>query len=226
MKILVVEDEPKLVRIMTSGLKLQGWTSQNATTAQDAIEFLKYESFDVVLLDRMLEDGSDGMEVCDYMRKHNFESPILFLSAKNEIEDRIGGLNAGADDYLGKPFDMNELYARVRALIRRPASTIGPIYKSGEIQIDLTKKTMKIGPNDIELTKKEFSLIEYLVSNKGLILSKEQIINHVWEYESDILPNTVEATVKNIRNKIKKYSNNEKLISTVRGFGYKLTEQE
>lgn len=221
MKILVVEDEQKLAQAIAKGLALQGWVSENATTADDAILFLHSEQFDVVVLDRMLADGSDGLEVCRSMRDKSDQTPVLFLSARNEIRDRIAGLDIGADDYLGKPFDMDELYARLRALVRRPKDKNGPIIEVGEIKIDLSLKRVTVGAKEVKLSRKEFSLLEYLLTNQGQVLSKDQIIERVWEYDSDILPNTVEATIKNIRSKVKKYSPDIKLIETVRGFGYK-----
>jgi len=222
MKILVVEDEQKLARALAKGLSLQGWVSENATTATDAILFLNQEEFDLVILDRMLADGSDGLEVCKHMRTNGNQSPVLFLSARNEIQDRISGLDIGADDYLGKPFDMEELYARVRALVRRPKESVGPVVEIGDVFIDLSSKKISVGSKEVKLSKKEFSLLEFLVTNRGQVLSKDQIIERVWEYDSDILPNTIEATIKNIRSKIKKYSPESNIVETVRGFGYRV----
>lgn len=221
MKILVVEDEQKLAKALGKGLSLQGWVSENATTARDAILFIENEVFDAVILDRMLADGSDGIEVVESMRNKGNKTPVLFLSARNELRDRIAGLDIGADDYLGKPFDMDELYARLRALVRRPQESIGPIININDIQIDLSSKRVSVGTKDVRLSKKEFSLLEYLLTNQGQVLSKDQIIERVWEFDSDILPNTVEVTVKNIRSKIKKYAPNSTIIETVRGFGYR-----
>lgn len=145
------------------------------------------------------------------------------LTAKGQIEDRVKGLNSGADDYLAKPFAFSELLARIRALSRRPKKTLGPILSIADLSLDTLNFEVKRSKKKIKLSKKEFALLEYLLRNKGKILSKSQIINHVWDYDADILPNTVEVYIGYLRNKIDKKINNKKpLIHTVRGFGYKL----
>lgn len=223
MKVLIVEDEPKLAHAILDGLKLEGYIGEKVNSGEDALLFLSNEHFDVVILDRMLEGELDGIDVCRSMRTLGDCTPVIMLTALNEVKDRIDGLDIGADDYLGKPFDLDELIARIRALVRRPPDSNGPIISRGMLTIDTSKKDVRHLGEQIKLSKKEFSLLEYLALNMGTVLSKDQIIQRVWDFESDILPNTVEATIKNIRKKISKSGYNEdQLIETVRGFGYRM----
>ncbi len=227
MKILVVEDEAKLARAILTGLGLEGWVAEHATNSEDAFLFLDHDEFDAVILDRMLDDGTDGLDICRRMRAKENTTPVLMLTARNETRDRIDGLDVGADDYLGKPFDFGELSARVRAIVRRPAQTVGPIVSHGMLTIDMSRKEVSNFGKPISLSKKEYSLLEYLLINQGVTVSKEQIIERVWDFDADILPNTVEATIKNIRKKLKSDVNNSAdLIETVRGFGYRITPKE
>lgn len=224
MKILLVEDELKLASAIKKGFEQEGWVCETASNSTDAFSFLSAFEFDVLVLDRMLDDNVDGIEICRQLRQQNNSIPTLMLTALNEVSDRITGLDVGADDYLGKPFDFGELIARVKSLSRRPSSQNGPVCNLGNIRIDLATKTVSVNESQVETTKKEFSLIEYLVLNRGITVSKDQIIEKVWDFDSDILPNTVEATVKNIRKKIKSHKGDD-LIQTVRGFGYKIAKE-
>lgn len=227
MKILLVEDEQKLARAILTGLSIEGWVTEHATNSQDARLFIDHNDFDIVILDRMLEDGTDGIDICKAMRAKNNMTPVIMLTARNEISDRVDGLDIGADDYLGKPFDFAELNARIRALVRRPNNSVGPLISHGPITIDLSKKEVTNNGDPVSLSKKEYSLLEYLLINQGVTVSKDQIIERVWDFDSDILPNTVEATIKNIRKKIKvETDKNSSLIETVRGFGYRIPTKE
>lgn len=227
MKILLVEDEAKLARAILTGLELEGWVTEHATNAQDAHLFLDHTPFDLVILDRMLEDGTDGIDICGAMRAKGLSTPVLMLTARNEPTDRVDGLDIGADDYLGKPFDFDELTARIRALVRRPSQSVGPVVTHGMLTIDMSKKEVSNFGDLIALSKKEYSLLEYLLINQGTTVSKDQIIERVWDFDSDILPNTVEATVKNIRKKLKNRNGSaQELIETVRGFGYRISAKE
>jgi DNA-binding response OmpR family regulator len=224
MKILVVEDELKLARAIISGLELEGWVTEHATNSDDARGLLEFTTFDAVVLDRMLDDGTDGIDLCREMRAKGNATPVLMLTARNETYDRIGGLDAGADDYLGKPFEFDELVARIRALVRRPPLNVGPIVTHGMLTVDLTKKEVSNFGNVVALSKKEYALLEYLLINQGTTVSKDQIIERVWDFDSDILPNTVEATIKNIRKKLNASSEaSENVIETIRGFGYRIS---
>lgn len=214
MRILIVEDEHSIAEALRKGLVQEKYAVDVAFTGTDGYEMASSEEYDLVLLDLMLP-GIDGIEICRRLRKDNNHVPILMLTAKNQIQDRVKGLDAGADDYLSKPFAFEELLARVRALLRRPTQDIGVILESGEWKLDTTNFEVKNKDKVIALSNKEYSLLEYLMRHAGQILSKEQIISHVWNYDSDILPNTVEVYVKKLRNK-------GIPITTMRGFGYKL----
>jgi DNA-binding response OmpR family regulator len=153
--------------------------------------------------------------ICSKLRKENIHTPILMLTAKSQVSDKVAGLDSGADDYLTKPFAFEELLSRIRALLRRPRSETNNELVSGDISMDTTTFEVKISDQPITLSSKEYSLLEYLLRHKNMIVSKEQIISHVWDYDSDILPNTVEVYVKKLRAK-------GVALTTVRGFGYKL----
>lgn len=225
MKVLLVEDEPKLARAVQSGLQIEGYVVEQVSRGEDALNFLEYDHFDVVILDRMLDGAIDGIEVCRTMRTKSIMTPVIMLTALNEVSNRIEGLDIGADDYLGKPFDFDELLARVRSLVRRPTVSVGPVFTRGELSIDTSNKNVVYSQTEVALSRKEYSLLEYLVINTGTTLSKEQIIERVWDFDADILPNTVEATIKNIRKKlVSAGAAKGGLIETVRGFGYRVPQ--
>lgn len=200
MKILVVEDEHKIATSIKKGFEQESWVCDLAFDGEDGYDLAVSEQYDVIILDLMLPK-MDGISISKNLRSQNIHTPILMLTAKGEIDDKVLGLNSGADDYLVKPFAFEELVARVRSLARRPSEI----------------KNEELISNNLGLTKKEYQLYEYFMKNKGRILSKNDIISHVWDYESDILPNTVEVFVKYLRNKLGK-----DIIKTVRGFGYKI----
>ena len=165
----------------------------------------------------------DGLTVCKRLREAGIQTPILMLTAKSELEDRVTGLDSGADDYLPKPFAFQELLARIRALSRRPKVALNSITKYEDLSLNPTTFEVKRGSVQIQLSKKEFALLEYLIRNPKRILTKEQIINHVWNYDAEILDNTVEVTIANLRKKVDlPFKDRPSLIQTVRGFGYKL----
>jgi DNA-binding response OmpR family regulator len=165
----------------------------------------------------------DGLAICQKLREDKNNTPILILTAKGQIMDRVEGLNTGADDYLTKPFAFEELLARVKALVRRPNKILENKIKVEDLVLDIDNFTVERAGKNIQLSAKEFSLLEYLMRNVGKTLKKQQIINHVWNYDSDILPNTVEVFIGYLRNKIDEPFENEKpIIHTIRGFGYKL----
>ena len=161
--------------------------------------------------------GIDGLTICRNLRQAGKQIPILILTAKDQTGDKVEGLNSGADDYLVKPFAFEELLARIRALVRRPKNTLNPVLKVAELELNTSTYEVKMGEKQISLSNKEFSLTEYLMRNAGKVLTKDQIISHVWNYDADVLPNTVEVYVKALRRKI-----GQNLIKTVRGFGYKM----
>ena len=164
----------------------------------------------------------EGVEVCKELRKSNIKTPIIMLTAKSGVNDKVEGLDAGADDYLAKPFSLDELLARIRALLRRPNNIVSDELKVGDLILNTTTFEARRDDKLINLSKKEYDLLEYLMRNANRIISKEKIINHVWDFDSDILPNTVEVYMGYLRNKIDKPFKDKKMLQTVRGFGYKL----
>ena len=223
MKILLVEDEHKIARAIQLGFKQERAVVEVLHDGQDGLSAALGDDYDVIVLDRMLPGGMDGIEICKAIRAKGVQTPILMLTAKGQIRDRVGGLNAGADDYLTKPFSFEELLARVRALLRRPQDNIGNILQVDDLTLDTISYEVKRGEALVDLTQTEFSLLEYLMRNYGMVLSKTNIINHVWDFDADVLPNTVEAYIGYLRNKVDKpFGKKPALIQTVRGFGYKI----
>lgn len=208
---------------MKQGFKQERMNVDVAYDADEGLAAALGEEYDVIILDRMLP-GGDGLEVCKAIRAKGNQTPIIMLTAKSQIRDRVSGLNGGADDYLTKPFSFEELLARVRALLRRPQDNIGNVLRVGNLTLDTITFEVKRGEKTIKLSSTEFALLEYLMRNYGRVLSKTNIISHVWDFDADILPNTVEAYIGYLRNKIDKPFDSPTLIQTVRGFGYKIGE--
>lgn len=223
MKLLIVEDERKIARALKLGFEQERAVVEICYDGPSGLSAALGDEYDVIVLDRMLPGGMDGIAICEQLRAKGNQTPIIMLTAKGQIRDRVAGLNAGADDYLSKPFSFEELLARVRALMRRPQDVISNALKVGDLELDTVSFAVRRGKTPIELTQTEFSLLEYLMRNYGRVLSKTNIINHVWDFDADILPNTVEAYVGYLRNKIDKpFPDKPALIHTVRGFGYKI----
>ena len=223
MRILVVEDEHKIANSIKKGLEQESYAVDVAYDGSGGFDLATSEEYDVIILDLMLP-GLDGLTICKKLRREeNIHTPILILTAKGEVEDKVKGLNSGADDYLPKPFAFSELLARIRALARRPKQVLESSLRVEDLTLNtLTYQVNRSGKN-IELSKKEYALLEYLMRHNGKVLSKDQIINNVWDYDSDVLPNTVEVYIGYLRSKIDKpFKNNKSLIHTVRGFGYRL----
>jgi len=223
MRILVVEDNPKIAGSIKKGLEQESFAVDIALDGIKGFDLAVVEDYDIIILDLMLP-GMDGMEVCRKLRQEEkISTKILMLTAKNQLEDRVEGLNTGADDYLAKPFAFKELIARIRALTRRPKKTLNNTLKIKDLELDSSNQQVKRAGKIISLSKKEYSLLEYLLRNKNKILSKQELINHVWDYNANILPNTVEVYIGYLRNKIEKpFKNKPKLIKTIKGFGYKI----
>ncbi len=222
MRVLLIEDNHKIANAIKKGLEQESFAVDLAYEGLKGYDLAATEDYDVIVLDLMLPQ-MDGITICKKLRHvENIHTPILILTAKGRVEDRVEGLNCGADDYLTKPFSFSELLARIRALSRRPKKIIDTVLKCKGLTLDTTNYTVKRNNKEIELTKKEFALLQFLMRNKGRIVSKEKIINHIWDYDADVLPNTVEVYIGYLRNKIEKPYKGEKLIHTVRGFGYKL----
>jgi len=224
MKILIVEDEHLIANSIKKGLEQEKYTVDIAFDGLEGYDLASSGDYDLILLDLMLP-GMDGLSICKKLRQENNHTPILMLTAKSQLEDKIIGLNCGADDYLTKPFAFEELLARIRALSRRPQKTNGKILTVGDLSLDTVTYEVKRGNKNIQLSSKEYSLLECLLRHSNQILNKDQLIQYVWSYESDILPNTVEVYIRNLRQKIDvPFKNKPPLIKTIRGFGYKISE--
>jgi DNA-binding response OmpR family regulator len=222
MRILIIEDEKKLADSIKKGLEQESYAVDTAYEGSDGFGLAVTCDYDLIILDLMLP-GMDGIEICRKLREKNIDTPIIMLTARGQIKDRVEGLNSGSDDYLVKPFAFEELLARIKALSRRPKSNTGLVLSISDLKLNtLTYEVTRRG-KEIRLSKKEYALLEFLMRNKGKILTKKQIIDHVWDYDADILPNTVEVYVGYLRDKIDRpFRNNSPLIITVRGFGYRL----
>jgi DNA-binding response OmpR family regulator len=220
MKILVVEDEEKIARSLEKGLTAEGYVVDVAGDG-DTAESLIGDSgnYDLVLLDWMIPGKYDGPALIALWRKRGEQVPILMLTAKTAIGSRVQGLDVGADDYLPKPFSYDELLARIRSLLRRPRAHSGNILKASGLELDVVAKNVTYNGQLIHLTAKEFQLLEYLLRHKSEVVSKEQLLDHVWSDETRVQHNTVETFVANLR---KKVGPGEKVIQTVRGYGYKI----
>ena len=220
-KILLVEDEIKIANAIKRGLKYEGFEVSIAPDGEEGLELGKTLDFDCIILDRMLP-LTEGVEVCKELRKSNIKTPIIMLTAKSGVNDKVEGLDAGADDYLAKPFSLDELLARIRAVLRRGSSLLNDVLKVGDLTLNTSTFEVKRSGILINLSKKEYDLLEYFMINANKTISKEKLINHVWDYDSDILLNTVEVYIGYLRNKIDKPFKDKKMLQTVRGFGYKL----
>ena len=222
MRILVVEDEHRIANSIKKGLEQERYAVDVAYTGSDGFDLASTEDYDGIILDVLLPE-MNGIEICKELRKNKIHVPILMLTAKGQTQDKVEGLNAGADDYMTKPFSFDELLARVRALTRRQGSVINTTLTVNDLSLDTKQYLVKRGKNIIKLSSKEFSLLEYLISHKNTIVTKDQIISHVWDYDADILPNTVEVYMKNLRSKVDKpFMDKKPLIQTIRGFGYRI----
>ncbi len=219
MKILVIEDEHLIAQSLKKGLQQENYAVDVAFTGTDGYDLASTQDYDLILLDLMLP-GIDGITICQKLRSSGNHTPILMLTAKSQTEDKISGLDCGADDYLIKPFSFEELLARIRALIRRPQNIAKSIITVGNLSLDNTNFKVLLNKKEIKLSSREFVLLEFLMRNVGVILSKEKIISRLWDYDSEVLPNTVEVYIRNLRQKI---GNN--YIETLRGFGYRLTNK-
>ncbi len=226
MRLLVIEDEQKIADAIKRGLEQEKYAVDVEYDADSGLGAALNEAYDAMIIDRLLPGSMEGLDIARELRKSNVHTPILILTAKDQIPDRVAGLNAGADDYLVKPFAFDELLARVRALLRRPVENKGTLLKAGDLTLDSVSYEVKRAGKRIELSSKEFALLDYLMRNQGRVLSKDNIISHVWDFDADILPNTVEVYIGYLRNKIDKpFKKSSPLIHTLRGFGYKLGDR-
>lgn len=222
MRILLVEDEHKIAGAIKRGLEQEHYAVDLAYDADEGLSSALTGEHDLIILDRMLPGLIEGLDICKEVRANGIHVPILILTAKDQIEDRVGGLDAGADDYLVKPFAFEELLARIRALLRRPQDSLGNTLRLSDLELDTVNYEVRRAGRVIQLSSREYSLLEYLMRNQNRVLSKDNIIGHVWDYDADILPNTVEVYMGYLRNKIDRPFRGPQLLHTVRGFGYKL----
>lgn len=220
MRILLVEDEHKIANALQRGLRQQSYAVDVAYNGDEGLTLATSEPYDLMILDRMMPGHVDGMGILQKVRAADIHTPILLLTAKDKVLDKAEGLNAGADDYLVKPFAFVELIARVRALLRRPSQVASAVLTYKDVRLDPENFVVERAGKDVQMTTKEFALLEYLMRNAERIISKDAIIQHVWDYDADILPNTVEVYIGYLRNKLDKPFEGPKLIHTRRGFGY------
>lgn len=225
--ILIVEDEPSIVTLIKYNLEKAGFLTDVAYNGEDAIKKIEESKFDLIVLDLMLPK-MDGMEVCKTVRKNNNYIPILMLTAKDDEYDKIYGLEMGADDYLTKPFSPKELIARINAILRRTeqrSANVAPlVLEVADIKVHPDRFEAFFKGDPLELTRKEFELLVYLIQHKGQILSREQLLSSVWEYDFVGDTRIVDVQVSHLRDKIETDSKNPTYIKTVRGFGYKLED--
>jgi DNA-binding response OmpR family regulator len=219
MRILVVEDEPKLNRGIVKGLKTRGYAVDFAFEGQAGENLARKNPYDLIILDVMMP-RRDGLTVCRNLRKDGIATPILFLTAKDAVEDKVTGLDEGADDYLVKPFSFKELTARIRSLLRRPNRIVTDTLELDDLKLDTQAQRLTIDDTEISLTTREYALLEYLLRNRDKVITREDILDHVWDNFYDSLSNVVDVHLKNLRKKLpKEYA---KRIETIRGKGYRV----
>jgi DNA-binding response OmpR family regulator len=221
MHILIVEDDHRIANAIKKGLEQEHFTVDVTFTGTEGFDLASTEQFDCIILDRMLP-GMDGLTLCTKLRDQKIHTPILLLTAKTQTHEKVEGLDSGADDYLGKPFSFDELLARIHALIRRPHQVSSDILQLGDLSLNTRTFITKRGSQLIQLSQKEFTLLEYFLRHPNTVLTKEHLIEQVWNFDADILPNTIEVFIKNLRKKVDKPFSTS-LIHTIRGFGYKLS---
>lgn len=219
MRILVVEDDPKISSFIASGMKSDGFVVDAAANGEEGYELATVRGYDAAVVDIMLP-GMDGLTLIQHLREEKVNTPVLILSAKRSVDDRVLGLKAGGDDYLVKPFAFSELLARVHALIRRSQGRDAPTQlQVDDLSMDLLKREVRRSGKIIELQRREFALLEYLMRNAERVVSKAMIMEHVWGYDFDPQTNVVEARISRLRDKVDK-GFSESLIHTIRGVGY------
>ncbi len=219
MRILIVEDEPGIVRFLERGLEAHGYRPLSADNGEDGVRLAVDETVDLVLLDIMLP-GLDGQEVLKRIRARRPELPVLMLTARDNLQNKVGALDAGADDYLTKPFAFEELLARIRALTRRTDQPRASLIETGDLRVDLLSRRVWRGDKQIDLSSREFALLEYFMRHPGQALSRQQILSAIWDYAFDPGSNVVDVYVRYLRRKIDRPGESS-LIETVRSVGYR-----
>jgi DNA-binding response OmpR family regulator len=224
LRLLVVEDEPSLLSIITKRLKEEGYGVDSAKDGREGENYITSAEYDCIILDIMIP-FQDGLTLLRKIRAKNISAPVLLLTAKDSINDRVTGLDSGADDYLVKPFSFDELLARVRAMLRRHKDKKNTVLSVGDLEMDTITREVQRGGKAIELTSKEYSILEYFLRNKNRVLTKSQIAEHVWNYDFEYNSNIVEVYVRYLRRKMDEEFKN-KLIHTIRGGGYVIKDKE
>lgn len=224
MRILFAEDEADINKIVTRKLESDGYSVDSFFNGKDALDVLSYTDYDIVVLDIMMP-GADGFEVLRAIRSSGKTTPVIFLTAKDSVDDKIKGLDSGANDYLVKPFSLEELSARIRALTRGSFQKTDNIITVGDLSLDTVSHAVKRSGKEITLSAKEYALLKYLMLNKGIVLSREKIEDHIWNFDYDGGTNVVDVYISYLRKKIDA-GYNVKLIHTVRGMGYVVKEGE
>jgi two-component system OmpR family response regulator len=220
MRILVVEDEERLARLLVRGLRDDGHAVDATGSGEEALDWVEVAPYDAIVLDVMLP-GIDGLEVCRRLRRRKLQAPVLMLTARDAVADRVSGLDAGADDYLIKPFAFAELSARLRALARRPAEAHDPVLHARDVRLDPATRRVWRGEREVVLPNKEFRILEYLMRNPGRVLTRGMIADHVWDYDFPNVTNVIDVHVRALRTRLDDPYPGE-LIQTVRGAGYRL----
>ncbi len=222
MRVLVVEDEKDLNRVITRKLKAEGYSVDSCFDGAEALDYMEMTPYDVIVMDIMMPE-KNGYQVLKEMREKGNRSPVLFLTARDALEDRVKGLDLGADDYLVKPFHFEELMARIRVMLRRNHGSVSNRLALADLTLDCDTHEVRRGEKRIELSAKEFSILEYMLCNKGIVLSREKLETHIWNYEYQGASNMIDVYIRYLRLKIDKEFE-PKLIHTVRGVGYVLRE--
>lgn len=220
MRILIVEDEKKIANILKKGLESECFIVDTAEDGEKGSFFARTNDYDLIILDNILPK-KEGREVCQEIREAGKTTPIIMLSVKSETLTKVDLLNAGADDYLTKPFSLEELLARIRALLRRPKAIEDEVLQIDDLTLDTKRHLVKRGKKETYLTRKEFILLEYLMKNQGIVLSRGMIMEHVWDMNADPFSNTIESHILSLRRKVD-FKGKKKLIQTVPSRGYKI----
>jgi two-component system copper resistance phosphate regulon response regulator CusR len=223
MRLLIVEDETRIAGAIKTAMEMHNFAADIVGDADSGLAAAIDPDYDLVILDRMLPGSMEGDEVCIKVREAGVHTPILMLTARGGVDDKVHGLRSGADDYLVKPFSMEELIVRVQVLLRRSPQSLGPVIKLEDLEVNVEQFAVKRGGKNIKLSAREFKLLVYLLYSKGQTLSKDKLISHVWDGDSLVVPNTVEVYMGYLRKKIDKaFPDKPPLVQTVHGFGYRL----
>jgi DNA-binding response OmpR family regulator len=224
MRILVIEDNQHLANIIKRGLVEEGYAVDISTSGEAGEEYMEGIPYDLLILDIILP-GKDGIAVCKSLRERKFKTPILMLTAKDSLDDKITGLDSGADDYLVKPFEFEELYARIRALLRREENLVAQILQIGDLSLDISTKQVWRKKELIELTAKEYSILEYLMRHPNLVITRTMIEQHIWDIGLDSSSNLIDAYISRLRRKIDD-EDEPSFIQTIKGAGYRIVKNE